>query len=184
MILNPNQLATLVSECNKLIADKDYKSPECYTILSVLIEGLVNVSGYRKYPREVKEQLALDAIIRCYTKIPRFSSTKADEARAKSGFAPDHSRAIHKYCEVIIITSFLTSLASISKKQMHTISIDCMGTKLSNKCDGDYSVELAYIDRLDIDAILDAETVADRAREFEKRLDAIERAQNGKRSRK
>lgn len=180
MILKPNELDTLVRECNLLIADKDYKSPDCYMILSTLIEGLINVSGYRKYPMEIKEQLALDAIIRCYTKIPRYSSAKADEARAKSGYAPDHNRAIHKYCEVIIVTSFLTSLATISRKHMNSISIDCAGIKLSNKGDGDHSIELVYIEKEDIDAIIDAETIAERARLFEERLDKIERKMKGK----
>lgn len=184
MRLNPNQLETLVSECDKLIADKDYKSPECYTILAYLIDQMLYICGYGKYPTEMKEQLTLDAIIRCYTKIPRFSETKANIARAKSGHAPDHAKAIKSYCEVIVVTSFLTSLSSISKKQMKTISIDCTGIKLSNKWMGDDSIELAYIDKLDIDAILDAETIAERARLFEMRLDEIEsreRAQNGKR---
>lgn len=188
MILKPHELEKLVFECDKLIADKDYKSPECYTILALLIEGMINISGYVKYPTEMKEQLILDAIIRCYTKIPRFSEAKANAARAKSGHAPNHARAIHSYCEVIIVTSFLTSLSSISKKQMKTVSIDCAGIKLSNKSDGDDSIELAYIDKLDIDGIIDAETVAERARLFEERLDrlekqiqATERAQNGKR---
>lgn len=187
MTLEGERLETLVFECNKLVADKDYKSPACYTILSYMIKQLIKISRYHRYPKETQEQLELDAIIRCYTKIPRFSLEKANEARAKQGLKPHDGRSVHRYVQVIILSSFLTTLASLGRKRMVFVPIELLSMSCSTLVSLDETVgsssqimkqdsfvELASLKEEDIDAILDAATIEDRAREFETRLDKIQ----------
>ena len=190
MTLEGAKLATLVAECEKLIADKNYKSPECYTILSHMIKQLINIHGYYRFPTDVIERLELDAIIRCYTKIPRFDMQRAVVARASKGYAPDVGRSYHTYVQLIITCSFLTTIASVKSKHIESVPIDILGkgmtntyvqlgNDITNKTDNtaraDTTYELAYLKAEDLDALLDAETVATRKANFNARLDRLEK---------
>lgn len=102
MTLEGEKLATLVAECEEAGGHGRHKSPECYTILSYMIRQLININGYYRFPAEVIERLELDAIIRCYTKIPKFDMQRAIVARANKGYAPDVGRSDTLYVQLII----------------------------------------------------------------------------------
>lgn len=190
MTLVGEKLATLVAECEKLVADKEYKSPECYTILSYMIKQLINIKGYYRFPSDVIDRLELDAIIRCYTKIPNFNMARATEARANKGYAPDVGRSYHTFVELIITCSFLTTIASVKSKRMDLVTFDILGkgvrntyvqlgnditNKVDSRATADNTYELAYLKDDDIDALLDAEAVATRRDNFNARLDRLEK---------
>lgn len=175
MLLSNEQLDTLVVESNKLIADPQYRSGEMYLILHQFANELICVSRkkYWKFPVEVKDQLILDCICKCYTKIPRFNFEKASAKRIEKGYGVDYSKSIYRYVEVIIVTSFLSTLEVIIRKNIKTESIDTIGYKKG--IEDDAGRELAALPSEDIDTLIDAERAEIRAKEFEARLESIEK---------
>lgn len=177
MLLSNEKLNLLVDESNKLIADPQYRSGEMYLVLNDLANELICVSKkkYWKFPVEVKDQLVLDAITKCYIKIPRFNFDKASAKRIEKGYEVDYPKSIYRYVEVIIVTSFLSTLEVVIRKNIKTESIDTIGYKKRHDDDG--GCELASLSFDDIDARIDSERAEKRAIEFEARLDLIEKNQ-------
>lgn len=163
MILSDKQLDILAEEVEKLIADPEYRSPKLFIVIDYVIKELFCVKRMRKYPKPILEELQLNAILCAYKKIPRFDIDKATKAREARGLPFDRKKSIYQFVDVILSTSFLTTLANIQKKKMNMISIDTIGIR---EPDGYYinGCELAYIEKEDIDAQID-EDLANRRRQ-------------------
>lgn len=163
MNLTDRQLDILVEECDKLIADPEYRHPRLFIVIDFIIHELFQVKRMRKYPKPILEECQLNAILCAYKKIPRFNIDKATKARESRGLPFDYRRSIYQYVDVILSTSFLTTLSNINKKKMNLVSIDTIGLREE---DG-YSKngrELAYIEKDDVDARIDNERAETRRR--------------------
>ena len=156
MRITDKQMSLLVEECDKLIADPEYRSPRLYVIIDFLIKELFHVKRMRKYPKPILEECELNAILCAYKKIPRFNLEKATKAREERGLPFDYNRSIYQYVDVILSTSFLTTLSNINKKKMNTISIDTIGLQEEDGFRKN-GRELAYIETEDVDARIDEE---------------------------
>lgn len=185
MLLTEPQLESLKTECERIIADPSYKSPEAYIVLEVMCNAIINVRRYRKLEDEIKEQLVLDAICKCYVKIPRFNLNKAEEARLARGREPDLARCFYRYVEIIIVTSMITSLSMIFKKRMNYISIESIGQdkfEMEDSIVGN-KIELPYLETEDVDDKIDAEWAEQREIELMDRLDKLEKLEKNRKRR-
>lgn len=177
MTLNEADLDILVAECKRLMADSEYKSPSFYAIISKMIQQLIRIYRYQRYPVDLKEQLELDAIIRCYRKIPRFNLERATIARAKHGYLPNEPRSFHSFVQLIIVSSFYTTLASHKKKQAVYVPLDFFGITSStvmvdldnqytmqtdNPIKSDSAYEISMLLHDDIDALIDSQRQCER----------------------
>lgn len=168
MLLTSEQLGDLVKECDKLIADPSYRSPELYVAVDAFIYKLISIKRYYYNTAEVCEQLQLDALMKIYTKMPRYKDEHANRVREKYGYEPNRANSIYRFAQVIILTSFLTTfkkINNIKNKKKITVALDD-----DNNC-----MDLADIKQECIDSKLDAEARDNRATAFEHRLDLIEK---------
>lgn len=154
MILSDKQLDVLAEEVEKLIADPEYRSPKLFIVIDYVIKELFCVKRMRKYPKPILEELQLNAILCAYKKIPRFDIDKATKAREARGLPFDRKKSIYQFVDVILSTSFLTTLANIQKKKMEMISIDTIGIRNEDGY-SENGRELAYIEKEDIYAKID-----------------------------
>lgn len=161
MILSDKQLDILVEECNKLIADPEYRSSTLFIVIDYVIHELFDVKRMRRYPKPILEECQLNGILCAYKKIPRFNIDKATKAREARGLPFDYRKSIYQYVDVILSTSFLTTLSNINKKKMNLVSIDTIGLREEDgyRSNGQ---ELAYIEKDDIDAMIDEERATQR----------------------
>lgn len=173
MLLTEGEIKLLHDAVQSIKACPGHKSPECYEIFSLYVQHIYHKHGYYKYPKDVQETAELAAIQKAYKAAAAYDADRGTVARGARGYKPDPDKALCRFFEVVLTRSIWTSFDIINQKQIPANK----GFALSSiVTDGEYDFEIADLNNMsELEDRIDEESRQKRQRDFERRLDLIER---------
>jgi hypothetical protein len=176
MLLDPNELTTLCTECLKLKSNPAYRSPELYLIFHVYFRRLFCKWGFSRVPPDVQSDAEYDAIRKLHKALPKYDSSRADAARIARGLPLNTARGIATYVEHVAHMECLSTLARYNRWRSHyrTLSLN-VPIRYDDGSTSEWEIADLNSDIVDVDNRIDEEARVKRAKAFVRRLDTIER---------